>query len=171
MMVKKNFHGSKWNHFPTRVDSGGILETDEIFPTFTVQVVLKQNVPLMCLLVHNMSILNFLFLQCSWSRPRAKNVFLWLPRVEPSHLFWNISSGWMKFNVDFLKVQSWLTLSNWLIWELQIRTAVFTLHVMTLVWDVTGSLETCVETTPFRNCSQTTVDWVKNKWRHLGLTR
>lgn len=34
----------------------GFWQTDEIFPTFTLQVVLEQNIPLMCLLGHKVSI-------------------------------------------------------------------------------------------------------------------
>lgn len=148
----------------------GFWQTDEIFPTFTLQVVLKQNIPLMCLLGHNISILdyrNFLFLQCSWSRPHPKNVFLWFPPVEPSHSFWNISSGWMKFNVDFIRVG----------WHFQTGSFescrsgwMFLLFMLWWSCEMWREVTKRVEITQFRNCSQTTTDLVKNKGRHLWLT-
>lgn len=54
---RRTFMAAKGNISQRELTQVGFWKTDEIFPTFTLQVVLKQSVLLMCLLGHNIYIL------------------------------------------------------------------------------------------------------------------
>lgn len=82
----------RYGHFHRCMDLSFILNPPPPVKssTFTLQVMLKRIVPLVRL--RGNSIFPSTGISCSKILPPAKNIFLSsFPRVEASHLFWNIS--------------------------------------------------------------------------------
>lgn len=100
ILIIKSPDGQEELSWPSQV---GFWQADQIFPTFTLQVVLKQNIPLMCPLGNNISIW-VTGISCSQMLLISPSSQKYVP-VSPlcATVSFGLENFLIKFNVGFLK--------------------------------------------------------------------